>query len=271
VDRLDVVISRCSDPQDRTVRVYAITEGGSPQPLRELELGGPVAACHALETPQGRMVAWSGWWPRGKLLNLRTGEEKETDESDRDGQRVISMRVLASYHSLGDGEGEAEGEARLVAGRFDGKVGIFDVRSGGCLRVLGDTDTPVTWVSEVLSLAVYYTNDGAPRVVSAGSGSRLASIWDPEDGRRLHQWEAAGASNVHIRVFGEGRASGDEGHVAQLVSCSQQENELRVWAVGGCGRAWGVQSVGYCAWRVTVRRLMRCRWGPTIAPRCCGP
>jgi hypothetical protein len=117
-----------SAPQDRTVRLYAITEAGSPQPLRELELGGPVAACHALETPQGRVVAWTGWWPRGKLLNLRTGEERGTAKSDRDGKKVISMRVLASYRSQGEGEGE--GEARLVAGRFDGHVGIFDVRSG---------------------------------------------------------------------------------------------------------------------------------------------
>jgi hypothetical protein len=108
---------------------------------------------------------------------------------------------------------------------------------GACLRVLGDTDTGV---GEVLSLAVYYTNDGAPRLVSAGSASRLASIWDPEDGRRLHEWEAAGASNVHIRVFGEGGAGGAEGSVAQLASCSQQENQLRVWAVGGMWPLYGM-------------------------------
>jgi hypothetical protein len=244
-----------SDHQDLTVRLYAITEAGSPQPLRKLELGGPVAACHAVEGPQGRVVAWTGWWPRGKLLNLRTGEEKETADTNIDGERVNSMRVLASYrcHSQagGEGEGEAEAEARLVAGRFDGKVAIFDVRSGACLRVLGNTPGGA---GEVLSLAVYHTSDGAPRLVSAGSGSRTASIWDPEDGRRLHDWQAAEASSVHIRVFGEGGGGGGggEGHVAQLASCSMGENQLRVWAVGG---VWGGPSVGHHARGVTA-----CRW-----------
>jgi hypothetical protein len=245
-----------SDPQDMTVRLYAITEAGSPQPLRELELGGPVAACHALDTPQGRVVAWTGWFPRGRLLNLRTGKETETTNIGAD--RVNSMRVLASYRlqAGGEGEGEAEAEARLVAGRFDGNVGIFDVRSGACLRVLGDAH-PHGGVSEVLSLAVYYTNDGAPRLVSAGSGSRMASIWDPEDGRRLHDWQAAEASSIHIRAFGECGAGagggGGEGPVAQLASCSMGENQLRVWAVGG---VWPLHLRGHHAWGVTACRLL---------------
>jgi hypothetical protein len=39
------------------------------------------------------------------------------------------------------------------------------------------------------SVAVYYQQNGAPRVVCAGSSSSMGQLWDPEAGVKLHEWD----------------------------------------------------------------------------------
>jgi hypothetical protein len=42
---------------------------------------------------------------------------------------------------------------------------------------------------EMTCVAVYYQQNGAPRLVCAGSGSPAGQLWNPEEGAKLHEWD----------------------------------------------------------------------------------
>jgi WD40 repeat protein len=187
-----------SAAHDSTVRIWSAATG---EPLREIAIEAERPEVRGIAvSPDGKLLAWSGWEGNARLYELEAGAEIPLIEPPESSTSSIAFspdgRRIAFGFTYGVGT-PREGDTTLV--------GLWDARTGERLRSLKGP------AATIVENPVRFVLEGR-RVIFLAQWEKEARLWDADDGTLRFKFAAERDS------FGGWAIAEDGRHLATLAN-----------------------------------------------------
>ena len=158
--------------------------------------------CKVAYSAKAKLAATSGW-ERICLWDLETGKE---------------VRKLSGGHtSFVTSVCFSQGGERLLSSGWDGRVVIWDVKSGEVLQTFrADNRKEADIDGSAAACCAAFSPDGK-RVVSGGKGG--VRVWDVESGNEVYKFEGHTAGVTGVAYFPDGKR----------IASASHDGTVRIW------------------------------------------